>query len=559
MLTPEQIEGFRLSAGRLIDPVNTYLLKDIARRVQEAGKLTSTAAYEAWRAEWLGKGRKEMETELAQLLGTSRKEARKLLRTAAQFGYDTTLNKFPGHLLPFDDNIAVQQIISAAVTLAGDELKNLTQTKAIMMMDPHGNYRTLPEAYQTCTDYAFQQVFTGASDYNTAIRKACSGISKHGVSVAYASGVHTSIEAAVRRNLMGGLGLMTEQISQENHDALGCNGWEISAHANSAPDHEPIQGRQYSDEAYERFNNSLVRRIGTLNCGHVASPIILSVSQPQYTSAELEQFRQDNETGVTFDGKHYTGYEATQMQRKLERAIRAQKRRVLLAGPEDVEAHRSRLTILQQEYRRFSKGVGLRTEDERLYVSGFGPKQMRPAKSVANTAPSTAPTATAATFIDITGNWYPNAKPGSHPVLDLQEYTVNGVTYKVDGHNVVLDHDTHEKEIAELLEREVGGELYLVPRVNNPQKVPTPDYLFHGKCYDLKTLRKGAGPDTMFNRVKKSKRQSRNFILDISATELSDETVDRQIDKIFWSKDTRFVNEVVIINGGRIVRVVKRA
>lgn len=383
MLTPEQIEGFRLSAGRLIDPVNTYLLKDIARRVQEAGKLTSTAAYEAWHAEWLGKGRKEMEAELAQLLGTSRKEARKLLRTAAQFGYDTTLNKFPGHLLPFDDNIAVQQIISAAVTLAGDELKNLTQTKAIMMMDPHGNYRTLPEAYQTCTDYAFQQVFTGATDYNTAIRQACSGISKHGVSVAYASGVHTSIEAAVRRNLMGGLGLMTEQIGQENHDALGCNGWEISAHANSAPDHEPIQGRQYSDEAYERLNNSLVRRIGTLNCGHVASPIILGVSQPQYTSAELEQFRQDNETGVTFDSKHYTGYEATQMQRKLERAIRAQKRRVLLAGPEDVEAHRSRLTILQQEYRRFSKGVGLRTEDERLYVSGFGPKQMQASKLTA--------------------------------------------------------------------------------------------------------------------------------------------------------------------------------
>ena len=36
MLTPEQIEGFRLAAGRLIDPINTYLLKDIARRIQDA-------------------------------------------------------------------------------------------------------------------------------------------------------------------------------------------------------------------------------------------------------------------------------------------------------------------------------------------------------------------------------------------------------------------------------------------------------------------------------------------------------------------------------------------
>lgn len=556
MLTPEQIEGFRLAAGRLIDPVNTYLLKDIARRIQEAGKLTSTAAYEAWQVEWLGKGRKELERELSQLLGVTRREARKLLRSAARYGYDTTLSRYPGHLVPFDTNQAIQQIVSAAVTLAGDELKNITQTKAILMVDPYGRYQALPKAYCACTDYAFQQVFTGAADYNTAIRQACAGIAKHGVSIAYASGVHTSLEAAVRRNIMGGLGLMTEQISRQNHDDLGCNGWEISAHANSAPDHEPIQGRQYSDKAYDTLNNGLVRRIGTLNCGHVASPIILGVNSPQYSAEELEKFRQDNEAGITFDGKHYTGYEATQMQRRLERAIRAQRRRVLLAGPEDIEPHKSRLAVLQQECERFSKSVGLRTETERLEVSGFGPKQMQSTKIVTHRA---APAAKAVTFTDITGKWYPNAKPNSHPVLELQEYTPGGETYKVDGHNVVLDHNPHEKEIAELLEREVGGEIYLVPRVNNPQGVSTPDYLFHGRGYDLKTLGEKAGPNTMFQRVKKAKRQSRNFIIDVSDTKLDRETIAQQISKIFWSENTRFVDEIVIINDGRIVQVAKRA
>lgn len=556
MLTPEQIEGFRLAAGRLIDPVNTYLLKDIARRIQEAGKLTSTAAYEAWQVEWLGKGRKELERELSQLLGVTRREARKLLRSAARYGYDTTLSRYPGHLVPFDTNQAIQQIVSAAVMLAGDELKNITQTKAILMVDPYGRYQTLPKAYCACTDYAFQQVFTGAADYNTAIRQACAGIAKHGVSIAYASGVHTSLEAAVRRNIMGGLGLMTEQISRQNHDDLGCNGWEISAHANSAPDHEPIQGRQYSDKAYDTLNNGLVRRIGTLNCGHVASPIILGVNSPQYSAEELEKFRQDNEAGVTFDGKHYTGYEATQMQRRLERAIRAQRRCVLLAGPENAAPRKSRLVLLQQEYHRFSDGVGLRTEDERLEVSGFGPKQMKSAKAAVSKA---APAAKAVTFTDITGRWYPDADPNSHPVLELQEYASGGATYKVDGHNVVLDHDAHEKEIAELLEREVGGEIYLVPRVNNPQGVPTPDYLFHGRGYDLKTLSEKAGPNTMFQRVKKAKRQSRNFIIDVSDTKLDRETIAQQISKIFWSENTRFVDEIVIINDGRIVQVAKRA
>ena len=554
MLTPEQIEGFRLAAGRLIDPINTYLLKDIARRIQDAGKLTSTAAYEAWRAEWLGKDRKELERDLAQMLGVTRREARKLLRTAARYGYDTTLSRYPGHLIPFDVNPAIQQIVSAAVALAGDELKNITQTKALMLMDPYGQYQTLPKTYMACTDYAFQQVFTGAADYNTAIRRACSGIVKHGVSVAYASGVHTGLEAAVRRNIMGGLGLMTEQISQQNHDALGCNGWEISAHANSAPDHEPIQGLQYSDAAYEELNNSLVRRIGTLNCGHVASPIILGVTRPQYTAAELEQFRQDNEKGATFEGRHYTGYEATQMQRRMERAIRAQKRRVLLAGPEDAAPRKSRLVLLQQEYRSFSDGVGLRTEDERLEVSGFGSKQMKSAKAAVSKA---APAAKTDTFTDITGRWYPDANPNSHPVLELQEYASGGATYKVDGHNVVLDHDAHEKEIAELLEREVGGELYLVPRINEPQGIPTPDFLFHGARYDLKTLR-GNSKNTIYNAVAKQADQADNFILDVTHCPLSEEDIYEQAAALFCSTHTKFIDTVVLVRNMKIIRVLQR-
>ena len=100
MLTPEQIEGFRLAAGRLIDHVNTYLLKDIARRIQEAGKLTSTAAYEAWQVEWLGKGRKELERELSQLLGVTRREARNSAGIPAILFRLTRIRRFNKLCLP---------------------------------------------------------------------------------------------------------------------------------------------------------------------------------------------------------------------------------------------------------------------------------------------------------------------------------------------------------------------------------------------------------------------------------------------------------------------------
>ena len=207
--------------------------------------------------------------------------------------------------VPFERNAAIQQIVSAAVQLAQDDISNITQTLGFVC--PNGKAVGLTDAYNQACDFAFMKVSTGAQDYNSAIREATRNLVNQGLRVIdYESGVHTSVEAAVRRNIMGGLGLMQEQISRQNHDDFGCDGWEISAHAASAPDHEPIQGRQYSDAEFEQLNNSLVRRIGTLNCGHSAFPIILGVDSPQYTPEELEKFRADNEKGIDYNGRHYT-------------------------------------------------------------------------------------------------------------------------------------------------------------------------------------------------------------------------------------------------------------
>lgn len=376
MLTPEQIAAYRDMAGKITDPINDFLLEDIARRISEAGQLTSTASYQIWRAQNLGLSQRQMKKELRKRLKVSHRELRKLLKQSAEVGYDFDIKHLPQvQAIPFHENTSLQQIVEAAVKLAQDDFTNITQT--LGMVDPYGNALPLQDIYRSCTDFAFKQVITGATDYNTAIRRATKNLAEQGVRmIDYESGVHTSLEAAVRRNIMGGLGLMQEQISEHNHDELGADGWEISAHANSAPDHEPIQGKQYTDEEYQALNGSLVRRIGTLNCGHVAFPIIMGVSEPQYTPEQLAAFRADNEKGVTVDGRHYTGYEATQMQRKIERSIRVQKRRVLAAeasgDKESLQIAQVRLQRLRQEYSRFSNAAGLRTENERLHVVGFG-------------------------------------------------------------------------------------------------------------------------------------------------------------------------------------------
>lgn len=377
-LTPEQIDGLRARMEDIAQPIIDWLLADLAQRVAEAGKMTSTAAYEAYRAKALGASQRELKKFLKQQLGISNREVRRLLRAAARFSSEDDYDRV-GVWATEAQQESLEQMTQAAIQLATKDFENLTQT--LGMVDCiTGRPLPLQDAYRQAMDFAFEQIFTGAADYETAIRQATRKLADRGVvAIDYASGVSTELGAAVRRNMMGGMGLLVEQITQENHDALGCDGWEISAHAASAPDHEPYQGRQYSDAEYTRLNESLKRRIGTLNCGHYPSPIILGVNSPQYTEAELEEFRRANAEGITYEGRHYTAYEATQRRNRFESAIRRQKRRVLVSekngDADQLLADRIKLTRLNQEYGKFCKAADLKTRPQRLQQDGFGRRQ----------------------------------------------------------------------------------------------------------------------------------------------------------------------------------------
>ena len=383
MLNPDQLEQLGNTVQAMFDPVSDFLLKEIARRVAQAGQLTSTASYEVWKLQTLGKSQEEIKKKLQKLMNVSKKELEELLTQSAEVGYNFDLSSLPtADALPFAENTAVQGIIQMVQNEVLVSVNNITGTTAIGFDDASKKFHSLDEAIHKACDFAFQKVSSGAQDYGSAVRDATRQLANRGImSFDYASGVKTEMGAAVRRNVMGSLGLMQEQIAEENHDSLGANGWEISAHFASAPDHEPIQGKQYSDAEYKKLNESLVRRIGTLNCGHSAHPIILGVSEPQYTSRQLAHMRNVNDKGAYFNGEHFSTYEATQRQRAYERAIRKSKRRISVtesemsvqSSPElqdQLQIDKTKLRLLNKEYRDFSKATGLRLQRERLWVPG---------------------------------------------------------------------------------------------------------------------------------------------------------------------------------------------
>lgn len=131
---------------------------------------------------------------------------------------------------------------------------------------------------------------------------------------------------------------------------------------------------------------------------------------------------------------------------------------------------------------------------------------------------------TSNSYTDVTNEWIKNAIPNSHKIEDRQYFEKANIKYQVDGKNVVLDYSNKEKEIAQWLENTLGGEIYMLPRVNKPDGIQTADYLFRGEYWDLKEI-KSSGKKVIDNRVNGLKEQTRNFIFDISNNLLSDEEI----------------------------------
>lgn len=389
----DTLRRMRDFSAEAMGPLQEFLLRDIVRRIKGAGEITATAAYQIYRARALGESKRYLQKAIQRQLQASHKEIKRLYTEAARESYQIGTGRMDMPVPPWEASFGLQQVVAGAVELAQRDLTNITQT--IGMVGPDGRALPLQQAYRRSMDFMFQKVSSGVQDYESALRDATRELADKGVRVIdYKSGRHASIETAARRCLMGGLGLLNERIEQHKREELGFDGWEISAHEASAPDHEPYQGRQYTNAAFMALNGTaerpgtLKRRIGTLNCTHYAFAVLLGVQAPVYSPEQLRAMAQANAEGITYRGKHYTAYQATQQQRRLEAAIRRQKLRCVVyeesgQGKQLLTAQ-IKLQQLRQEYKAFSKAAGLPEQNARQQVPGFGRGQAARARAAAD-------------------------------------------------------------------------------------------------------------------------------------------------------------------------------
>lgn len=375
MLTPEQLQSLPQELTDLYADLSEYILRDIARRIAKGAKITDTAEYQMYRAKSLGLSTDEIAAKIAEINGSSAAEINRLIREAAAQSdeFDRKMLKADkGAAIPLEENTQLQKLISAQIKETAGKCENLTNTMGFADHDFLGRvyYLSMTDMYRKEMDAAHMKVVTGATDYMTAIRQSCNKLAASGVrTIDYASGRSDRIEVAARRALLTSVAHVTHRISEQNGEEMGADGWEMSAHSGSRPSHAVYQGRQYTQEQYERIIKPL---ISEPNCRHDVFPIILGVSEPVYTEEELQNIDQPP---FTYEGRTYTAYEASQQMRKMERAMRKQKDRCIVAdaaGDEDsFTAASIKLRRQKDIYEDFCKAADSYMQYERTYVAGY--------------------------------------------------------------------------------------------------------------------------------------------------------------------------------------------
>lgn len=377
---------------------NVYVLEQIGKTIKKIGTLNEISARQLENVLKYGGNFDKILAKLADITNLNVNEIYEIFEEVAKSDYAFAKRFYDYRgikYIPYEENIALQRQVKALARITARDYINISNTLAFTkQVNGKIVYTDLSRLYQEVVDEAILNIAQGKDTFYNEMRKTIKNLANSGVrSVEYGSGYSRRLDSAVRMNLKGALMNLHNEIQAEIGKEFGADGVEISVHLNPAPDHAEVQGRQFSKEEFEKFQNDKDcydytgkffakeheghdrRSISQLNCYHYTFDVVLGVSEPQYNNEELQEIIDNNNKGFEFDGEHYTNYEGTQLQRQLETAIRKQKDIQIIAknsgDKELVLDSQNKITQLSKKYKQLSEISGLPTKAQRLSVSGY--------------------------------------------------------------------------------------------------------------------------------------------------------------------------------------------
>ncbi len=361
--------------------LNAEVIKVICERIKYFGDLRPTEVKKLTNSlEFLGGDMRTIERIIKKYTNLSKKEIEDIFETAAREN-DEFAKRYYQHRgvepITHTSNEYLQNILRAITDTSLGNMTNLSDTYGFKFAGQKAT--TLRRTYTRVIDRAIYEVQTGITDYNTAIRKFVKELSDSGVRIVeWDSGYSRRVESAARMNILDGVRRLNQEMMLYHGEQYGSDGIELSAHALSAPDHLPVQGRQFSNVEFNNMQNGLActdvngnvydgfeRPIGEWNCKHFAFPIVIGVSEPTYTDEQLKDMQKNS----------VEKYDATQKMRQLETNLRKLKERRMAfssAGNElDAVRTQREINLKTKEYKQFCADNGITPQTERANVDGY--------------------------------------------------------------------------------------------------------------------------------------------------------------------------------------------
>lgn len=360
------------------------IMKDIVRRIRQAGEITSTADWQINRLRILGNSSEDIEKMLKDALNASYPEMFELYDQVIDWEYVRNRDIYEqinASFIPFEENAQLQQLTDSIIRQTRGELENITQSLGFYLDYRGGNRVLTPlaQVYQGYLDAACMDIVSGAFDYNSVLRRVVTQMTNSGLrTVDYASGRAYRVNVSARMAVMTGITQLTGHISDYNAEILGTDYFEIAWHAGARPTHQVWQGKVWSrQELVTVCGLGTVTGLEGVNCYHERYPFFPGLSERNWSDEWLEQKNREENTPREFQGKKYTVYEAKQKQRQMETAMKAQREKVQLlqegkADWDDIMIAQAKYQGQLDEYSRFSRKMGLAEERERIYLDMRG-------------------------------------------------------------------------------------------------------------------------------------------------------------------------------------------
>lgn len=377
MLPPSYLDRMPDTFVQLWQQVEEQILQDVARRIGKMDAVTPTANWQLWRYQQTEALRNDVVKLLAKYTGKSEAAIRRLLLQAATEAMereDAIYYHYDMEPTPFEESAALNNLLDAGARQTCGTWQNLTATTA----------NTVTGAFERTLDAAWLKVSTGAFDYKAAVKQAVDSLADDMPMVTYPSGHKDSIEVAARRAVLTGVNQTAGRLQVARMDEMGCEFVETTAHGGARPSHAEWQGRRfhrggavdYKGKHYPDFEVATGYGTGAglcgWNCRHTFFAVFPELGDPpQWTQ---EQLRELNSRDIEYNGKKYTAYEISQMQRARERNVRRWKKRYLAEDAAGLDTTDSavRLRAARQSLAEFAQATGGRVDSARTSVPKFG-------------------------------------------------------------------------------------------------------------------------------------------------------------------------------------------